>query len=157
MSRPFHDVVLAIAGGALLALMIDSNSLLARHTSAVFASWVAHGVGAAVALLLVWLLDLVAGKPAGNAGRPASSPLWCYLGGVPGAFTVMLAALAVNGPLPLSGAIALMMVGQVLFGLVSDHFGWLRVPVRRLRPADLLVVLCVLAGSAMIIFGGQGG
>lgn len=157
MSRPFNDILLAIAGGALLALMIDSNSLLARQTSAVFSSWVAHGVGALVALLLVRLLAMASGKPPADAGRPATSPFWFYLGGVPGAFTVILAALAVNGPLPLSGAIALMMVGQVLFGLVSDHFGWLRVPVRRIRGADLLVVLCVLAGSAMIIFGGQNG
>ena len=154
MLRQFKDGLLAIGGGALLALMIDSNSLLARYTSAVFSSWLAHGVGALVALIV---LSLAVGLRGGTGQRriqPGRSPLWFYLGGIPGAFTVLLAAVAVNGPLSLAGAIALMMVGQVLFGLVSDHFGLLRVPVRRIGPRDLLVVLCVLSGSVMVIFGG---
>jgi transporter family-2 protein len=153
MLRKLKVSMLAIGGGALLAMMIDSNSQLARHTSSVFSSWLAHGVGAVVALMLVALSVRLSGR-AGAIAPSSGSPLWYYLGGIPGAFTVILAALAVNGPLSLSGAIALMMVGQVMFGLVSDHFGWLRVPVRHIRSADLLVVACVLSGSAMIIFGG---
>ncbi|GGY23432.1 DMT family transporter [Paludibacterium paludis] len=155
MFKQFKEGGLAIAGGVLLAMMIDSNSQLARHTSSVFASWVAHGVGAAVALLLVGSVAWLAGKKGARPVRTPRAPLWSYLGGLPGAFTVILAALAVNGPLSLSGAIALMMVGQVLFGLVSDHFGWLGVPARRIRPTDLAVVACVLCGSGMIIFGGR--
>jgi len=153
MLKQLKDGLLAIAGGVLLAMMVDYNGTLARHTSAVFSSWVAHGVGTLAAFALLRLsLPLIASPPARPAAS-APSPRWSYLGGVPGAFTVILAAVTVNGPLSLSGAIALMMVGQVLFGMLSDHFGWLRVPVRRLRPQDLLVVACILAGSGMIIFG----
>ncbi|TDR80679.1 DMT family transporter [Paludibacterium purpuratum] len=157
MFKHFKDSMLAVAGGALLALMVVCNSQLARYTSSVFSSWVAHGTGAIVALLLAQLSTRTQGKNARSGARSTSSPLWFYLGGIPGAFTVILAALAVNGPLSLSGAIALMMVGQVMFGLVSDYFGWFRTPIRRIRAGDLLVVVCVLSGSAMIIFGGQHG
>jgi len=154
MLRQFKDGLLAIGGGALLALMIDSNSQLAMATSPVFSSWLAHGVGALVALMVLSLATGLRGGSASRGAQPGHSPLWFYLGGIPGAFTVLLAAVAVNGRLSLAGAIALMMVGQVVFGLVSDHFGLLRVPLRRVGSRDLLVVLCVLSGSVMVIFGG---
>lgn len=149
------DGLLAFTGGVLLALMIDYNSLLAKHTTAVFASWVAHGVGAAVALVLVVLSASVFRRNTGREARMKQGKplLWLYFGGIPGAFTVMLAAIAVNGSLSLSGTIALMLVGQIVFGMVSDHFGLLLAARRRIVRADILAMLCILTGSAMIIFG----
>lgn len=52
----FSNPLLALAAGALLALMIGINSLLASFNSPLFASWVAHGVGAITAWLLLLLL-----------------------------------------------------------------------------------------------------
>jgi transporter family-2 protein len=66
---------------------------------------------------------------------------------------VVLAAIAVNSRLALSGTIALMLVGQVVFGMLSDHFGLFRTPRRRLVLTDLVVAASVLGGSALIIFG----
>ncbi|WP_312018508.1 DMT family transporter [Streptomyces sp. I05A-00742] len=153
------DWLLGITGGVLLALMTHYNSLLAKHTTPTFASWIAHGLGAVVALLLVLLAGSRlfrwgSGREEERPGRPADVPRWVYLGGIPGAFTVILAAIAVNGSLALSGTIALMLVGQIVFGLVSDHFGMFRTPKRRITARDGVVALCVLAGSALIIFGG---
>jgi bacterial/archaeal transporter family-2 protein len=37
---------------------------------------------------------------------------------------------------------------------VSDHFGLFNTPKRRLVAMDAVVALCVLTGSALIIFGG---
>jgi transporter family-2 protein len=150
------DWLLGIAGGVLLALMIHYNSLLAKYTTPTFASWVAHGLGAVVALLLVMLAAsrLFRRTRASEGQERVKAPLWFYLGGIPGAFTVILAAITVNGSLSLSGTIALMLVGQIVFGLVSDHFGLFRTPKRRLVAMDAVVALCVLTGSALIIFGG---
>ena len=142
------DWLLAIVGGVLLSLMIEFNSLLAKFTSPVYASWVAHGLGAIAAVVLVLVYSRALTKRRGS--RP---PLWFYLGGIPGAFTVILAAIAVNSSLALSGTIALMLVGQVVFGMVSDHFGLFRTPRRRLVLTDLVVAAAVLGGSALIIFG----
>lgn len=148
------DWLLGVAGGLLLALMINYNSLLAKHTTPVFASWVAHGLGAAAAFVLVVLYSRVV-RPTGpeTKQQPVKVPLWFYLGGIPGTFTVILAAITVNSSLSLAGTIALMLVGQVLFGIVSDHFGLFRTPKRRLVAADFLGALAVLTGSALIIFG----
>jgi|SRR6218665_627105 len=148
------DWLLAIAGGALLALMINYNSLLAKHTTPVFASWVAHGLGAGAALVLVGLYSRVFRSTSQETKpQPVGAPLWFYLGGIPGTFTVILAAITVNGGLSLSGTIALMLVGQVLFGIASDYFGLFRTPKRRIVAADFFVALSVLTGSALIIFG----
>jgi transporter family-2 protein len=154
IGRP-TDWLLAVSGGVLLALMIDYNSLLAKHTTPTFASWVAHGLGAAAAFVLVVLYSRVFHPVgAGTGQQGVRAPLWFYLGGVPGSFTVILAAIAVNSRLALSGTISLMLVGQVLFGIVSDYFGLFRTPKRRVAAADFVVALAVLTGSALIIFGG---
>lgn len=156
MIGQIKDGGLAVAAGVLLALMIEFNSLLARHTTPVFASWIAHGIGAVVAFLLVVLpiAALAAPPPAADQAPRPQAPAWFYLGGIPGAFTVVLAAITVNGPLSLSGTIALILVGQIVFGLLSDHFGLFRMPRRPVVAGDALVVCCVLAGSLMIVFGG---
>jgi transporter family-2 protein len=150
------DWMLALVGGGLLALMIDFNSLLAKHTTPTVASWVAHGTGAvaAFAVAAVYARWTRPGAEAGKAEPKKKLPLWLYLGGVPGAFTVVLAAITVNGPLALSGSIALSLVGQVLFGIVSDYFGLFGTTRRRIVATDLVVALSVLGGSALIIFGG---
>lgn len=154
IGRP-TDWAVALAGGVLLALMIDYNSLLAKHTAPLYASWVAHGLGAVAALVLVLLYSRATRAPATDA-KPerAKRPLWLYAGGIPGAFTVVLAAITVNSSLALSGTVALMLVGQVLFGIASDHLGLFRTPRRRIVPADFLAALSILAGSALIIFSG---
>ena len=142
--RRSADGILALAAGMLLALMIRQNSALAKDTTPLFASWMAHGIGAIASLGLV-----LAAAP-NKEHRKA--PAWAYLGGVPGALTVVLAAITVNSRLALSGTLALSLVGQVLWGLFLDHFGLLGVPRRRLMLQDLWVVLSVSAGSGLLIF-----
>ncbi|WP_084774201.1 DMT family transporter [Nonomuraea candida] len=166
------DWSLAIAGGVLLTLMTQANAVLAEHTDALYASWAAHAIGAVVAFVLV---ATVARRtpPATPPAPPGSSaaaqtatppaapgpgggrmPRWYYLGGIPGALVVVLSAVAVNSELALAGTIALMLTGQVLFGTVSDHLGLLHTPRRRVKPMDLAVAGCVLAGSVLIVLGG---
>ncbi|MGH9897782.1 MAG: DMT family transporter [Pyrinomonadaceae bacterium] len=147
------DWLLALAGGSLLAVMIYYNSLLARHSTPLFASWMAHGIGSAAALFLIVGYSRVF-RPANKEikDQRAKGPSWAYLGGIPGALTVVLAAITVNSRLALSGTLALMLVGHVLFGIVSDRFGLFGVPKRKFILADFFVVLSVLTGSGILIF-----
>lgn len=151
MLKGSTNLLLALLGGVLLALMIKLNGELARYSSALFSSWVAHGIGALAALLIVRLIStkLARYHTIASSGK---APRWSYLGGIPGAFTVVLAGITVNSPLGLAGSLALMMVGQVIFGLLTDQRGWFGVPRRPLTRRDGLVTACVLAGSALIIF-----
>lgn len=73
-------------------------------------------------------------------------PLWCYLGGIPGAFTVLLAAITVNSPLSLSGSIVLMLAGQIVTGLIIDHFGLMGLTRRKVTSRDGLTLLLLFSG-----------
>lgn len=151
------DLLLGLAAGCLLALMIHYNSALAKESSPVFSSWVAHCVGSITALFFVILnrqFSVARKQPAGTAESEKNlTPWWAYLGGIPGTLTVILAAIAVNGGLALAGTISLMLVGQVLFGIVSDAFGLFGTQKRQLTANDVVVSASVLSGSALIIFG----
>ncbi|MGL6481650.1 DMT family transporter [Aeromonas caviae] len=56
---------------------------------------------------------------------PEAAPPWAWLGGLPGALTVVLAALCLNSPLGMAGTLALLLLGQLLFGALCDGLGWL--------------------------------
>lgn len=152
--RHYLDWVWAGLAGGLLAVMITINSGLAAHSTPFVASWVVHGVGAVAAFFLLRVnLLLVSGR--GGAGPGGSKPpLWSYLGGAPGAFAVALSSIAVNSELALAGGLSLLLVGQILFGLISDLWGLFGTPKRMLNRFDLLAAACVIAGSALIIYSG---
>ncbi len=143
---------LALAGGVLLTLMTRFNAELAAHSTAAYASWIAHALGAVVALALVGLAARRTLTPPDPL--PGRTPLWFRLGGIPGALVVTLSAIAVNSDLALAGTTALMLTGQILFGIASDAWGLPRVPRRRITAADVVSALCVLGGSVLIVTGG---
>lgn len=141
--------LIALLSGVLLTLMIMSNSYLSTFTSPLHASWLTHGIGAIVALI-IWL-TVKKHLPQRTPG--AKIPLWCYLGGIPGAFTVLLAAITVNSPLSLSGSIVLMLAGQIVTGLIIDHFGLMGLPQRKASARDGLTLLLLFSGCILIIAG----
>ncbi|MCL6706998.1 DMT family transporter [Pseudomonas sp. R2.Fl] len=152
--RHYIDWIWAALAGGLLAVMITINSGLAAHTTPFTASWIVHGVGAAAAFVLLRLnVAMARGRqPGGASGR--KPPLWSYLGGAPGAFAVALSSIAVNSELALAGGLSLLLVGQILFGLVSDMGGLFGTPKRRVNGFDLAAAVLVVAGSALIIYSG---
>lgn len=150
MPNRLFPFALAFASGGLLSLMILFNGQWAASGTALFASWMAHGTGSLAALVFLAGLSLT-----GKRARPApvaKAPRWAYLGGLSGAVTVMLSSTAVNSALALSGTLALGLVGQAGFSLLSDRFGWFGLPRRRVRAADLGALALILAGSGLIIF-----
>ena len=153
MNRRFFDWSMALLAGFLLTLMIDFNSLVAKQSSPLIASWIAHGIGSLTSLALVLLASKKFYRPLNlTSPEKQKNPLWSYFGGLPGAFTVVLATIAVNSELGIASVIALMLVGQIAFGIISDLFGLFGLPKRRLVIRDYLVMTCVLLGSGLIIF-----
>lgn len=143
-------LILAVGAGALLTAMITTNSYLSTWNSPLIASWFAHGSGAVIAwaLLMLRFRTLHPLKAGAMSGKP---PKWSYLGGVPGALTVLLAAIAVNSPLELAGTLGLMLTGQIVFGLIADLRGWFGVIKCRFSMLDLFSVALILCGSALLI------
>lgn len=145
------DIAFALGSGALLATMISLNSQVAQHSSPWVASWVAHGIGGLAALMLIRLISMSSGRPKSQAKTPSKAPRWAYLGGLPGAMTVVLAAICVNSPLGLSATLVLGLTGQILTGMLADQFGWFGLPRRSLGVRDMQVAVSVLAGSGLLV------
>ncbi|WP_305817290.1 DMT family transporter [Photobacterium leiognathi] len=139
--------LLALLAGGLLALMIYLNSQLAHVTSALSASWIAHGIGAIFALGLFSLLKSNQDSP----GLTRLSKLY-WLGGIPGSFTVILSSMTVNSKLGLSGTLALALVGQFGFSMVSEHFGFFKLRKREFTFIDITPIALVITGSLVLIF-----
>ena len=151
--RGVHSLygALALGGGVLLATMISLNSQVAQHSSPWMASWIAHGIGGVVALVVIRLVSGGSSRRGNRAPSAPKAPKWAYLGGLPGAMTVVLAAICVNSPLGLSATLVLGLTGQILTGMLSDRFGWFGLPRRPLGFRDLQVAAVVLAGSGLLI------
>ncbi|EKT62471.1 DMT family transporter [Providencia burhodogranariea] len=143
--------LLAIVSGILLTLMIMSNSYLSQFTSPVKASWLTHGVGAIFSLFIF----MIFGLKKMTINKKGKAPLIGYLAGIPGAFTVLLAAITVNSSLSLSGSIVLMLVGQVIFGLIIDYFGFFNIKAKgnKIKRRDLIVAGLFVLGSIFIVLG----
>ncbi len=144
--RALHHVLAFLSGG-LLAVMLLLNGTLAAHTNATFSSWAAHASGAALALALLLM------RPRGLVWR-GGAPLWAYLGGLSGALTVIVTAMAMNSALALSGTLALGLAGQAAFGLVADRFGLFGLKVRHPGWRAYGALALILAGSGLVILGG---
>lgn len=147
------EIGIALATGGLLTFMLLCNGLVAAHTTPLFASLAAHGIGtgvAALAIMFVWWR-----KRGSSSPRPSSInqrvPLWAYLGGVSGALTVMLTSWTVNSSLALTGTLALGLAGQLVLAMIFDCTGALGLKQRLPRLNDLLALAAIVAGTALII------
>lgn len=139
----------ALAAGALLGLMIFCNGELARFTNPTLSSLAAHGIGSVVAWIL-WKTFFAPRKQIFPLDRKV--PWAFYLAGVPGALTVILASRTVNSEIGFAGSIALIILGQVAFGIVVDIFGLFSMNRRTLTVVDFGQLFFTMTGTAILIF-----
>lgn len=144
------DIVMGILAGVLLSLMIYCNSIVAKGSTPLSASWFAHLVGMVVAFFLI-ILFARKSNTIHPENKMSRAPFGAYLGGIPGALTVVLASITVNGSLKLSSSIALMLVGQVFFGVLVDVLGWFGIFKRKLALLDYSAILLILIGSIIVV------
>ena len=137
-------VVVALLGGAALAVQAPVNAALARGAESVL--WAA-AVSYAVGLGSVVALALAARTP-----WPATIwtvPWWAWTGGLFGAVYVVTAIIAV----PRLGAAALVAVvvtSQLVATLLLDHFGLFGLPERGINLWRLLGAAFLVSGVLMI-------
>lgn len=140
----------AVASGGLLAIMIFLNGELARYTSPVWSSFIAHFVG----ILGSWFFWRLISKSKQLLPYAADAPKWSYFGGIGGAMIVVIANITVNSTIGLVGSLSLMILGQTSFAMLFDAKGWLGMAKRKLYLRDFLQVAFILAGSTLTIFYG---
>jgi transporter family-2 protein len=132
-------LLLAALGGAAIALQALVNARLQQNAAnPVLAATISFGVG----FVALFLLLLTQPRTANSLGQ---APWWAWLGGILGAYYIVMSILLI----PRIGVAALIstaVLGQMVFSLISDHYGFLGTQVRHASPARLL-------GAAMLIGG----
>lgn len=141
----FHSV-LAVIAGALGPVQAGINAQLRVWTrDPILAALISFAVGT-LALLGYVIAFRVNWPPLHTAG---TLPWWAWTGGMLGAFFVAVSIVLV----PKLGAatlMALMISGQLLSGIILDHFGLVGYEVRELNIWRLLGVAMLVTGVILI-------
>lgn len=138
-------MILAALAGAGLAVQAAVNTQLRAATGS--ALW-ASILSASLTVVLLGGAELVA-RDKLVFPSPAQYPWWIWIGGIMGAVYVF-AIVALTRHLGVALVFAAIVAGQLLTGLVIDHYGWFSVAVERLSPARLLGAALLVAGMVLI-------
>ncbi|MBX3477043.1 MAG: DMT family transporter [Brevundimonas sp.] len=140
----FFIVAIVLAGGAT-ALQAPTNArLMAAVGSPVNAAFVSFAVGTVALGVLALMMQA---RPDVAAAR--ALPWWAWVGGLYGAIFVVAATWGVPR-LGVALTITLMVAGQLLIGLILDHFGAFGVPRQPMNLGRLAGAALVIAGVVMV-------
>ena len=141
-------LALLIFGGIGLTLQAAVNARLRAAVGApVLSALISFGVG--VAALALMLTFGILGRGRVSASLFTDNPWWMWIGGLFGAFYVVLAVVGV----PKVGSavvIACAVFGQMAAALVLDSTGWLGVPRAPLSLWRIAGAVLVVAGVLLI-------
>ena len=135
-------VVFGVLVGLVMPIQTSANSRLRLSVGSPFlASLVSFTVGFLTLLVAALLID-------GHLPRPslaADLPAWIWAGGVLGV-VVLTGNIFLFPRLGAVQTVVLPITGQVIMGLLIDHFGLFRAPVHVLNATRLLGALLLVAG-----------
>lgn len=108
--------LLALIGGMAVALQSQINGGLGKKVGVIEGSFISFFVGT-MALLFILLFF---GN--GNISAISTVPKWQLIGGLLGAFFVIVQVIVVP-KIGVSATLLAVIVGQILIGAIIDHFG----------------------------------
>lgn len=132
------NYIISLLVGGLTSIMIFVNGSLTLSYGNLISTVLIHLVGL-IAILLMLILSRLPMK------LPKGLPLYLYSAGFVGIGTVMLTNLAYL-KLGVSLSLALGLLGQTIFSLLTDHFGLLGMKRLRMNPKKLIGLVIIGAG-----------
>jgi transporter family-2 protein len=132
--------LLAVIGGMALAVQGQINGGLGRKVGVIEGAFISFAIGT-LALLFILLFF---GN--GNLSAFGTVPKWQLLGGLLGAFFVIVQVLVVP-KIGVSASLIAVIVGQIILGAVIDHFGLFggnRFPIDKQKMLALVLLLASL-------------
>jgi transporter family-2 protein len=139
-------ILLSVAGGMAIAAQALINARLqVAAGNYIFAATLSFAVG------LISLLAVLVVQPSGAVSGHSlgSAPWWAWMGGALGALYVLISIYVA----PRIGAAALLsavVLGQLSFSLVADHFGFFGINPHAVSAPRLLGVVLVIAGVVLV-------
>lgn len=136
-------LLVGLLGGFAVGFQSPIAGLMSQKVGGAASSFILHAGGAIVSAVL-----LVA-RGGERIGEWRGLP-WYMLGS--GAFGLLL-VLTLSYTLPQLGAgvaLTLIIVGQLLMGMLIDHFGWFGLPVRPVDATRVVAALLLLVGAYLM-------
>ena len=144
---PLLPAIISAAAGAMLVIQAPINAKLGTVMGGplvgAFLSFFTGTIVLGIMLMVMRKSILVA--------NITQTQIWMWIGGTLGAALVFTTVYAVP-KLGTASMIALIISGQILFSLITDHFGFLLPNAIPVTPARILGALLLLAGVGLIIF-----
>ena len=143
-----YILLMVVAGAGVAAQVAINAQLNAAAGNALWAMNISFAVSVAAGLtaLAVAAVFTQVPPPAPGLWR---APWWIWLGGLGGAFYVLLAILLARR-LGAALLLAATILGQIVTSLLIDHYGWLGAPVTRLSAPRLMGAVLLVAGVTLI-------
>lgn len=136
-------VLIGLLGGVAVGVQSPLAGAMGQRVGGTAGSFIVHLSGALLSGLLLFLRG-------GEKIRDWPTLPWYMLGA--GVFGLILYQ-TISVTLPRLGStmmVTLIIVGQLLVGVLLDHFGWLGVPVRPLAATRIIGILMLLAGAWLV-------
>lgn len=140
------SLVLAAIGGLTMAVQSPTNAELSRHIGNYQASVVSFG-GGTLLLLIAILID---GN--GTLSNIGEASWWQYLGGVYGAFIVLMVTFGAP-VLGIALTLTFNMLGQMVMGMTIDQFGLFLVEASPVSFIRIIGCLAVGLGIVLVYIG----
>jgi bacterial/archaeal transporter family-2 protein len=136
-------ILIGLTGGVAVGLQSPIAGAIAQKVGGVASSFIIHTSGAVISGLLLWL------RRGENIREWQTLPRYMLFAGVFG----LILYLTISVTLPRLGStmmIALIIIGQLLTGVVIDHFGLMGVAARPLDAWRALGVATLVLGAYLI-------
>lgn len=145
MNPLFFSMIAVVLAGGATALQAPTNAkLMTAAGSPVNAAFISFAVGTAALGIIAMILQA---RPDVTAAR--ALPWYAWVGGLYGAIFVVAAAWGVPR-LGVALTITLMVAGQLLIGIVLDHFGAFGTPAHPIGWGRVAGVILVIGGVLMV-------
>jgi transporter family-2 protein len=146
MFKDLWVIIVGLIGGAAVGIQSPIAGAMGQKVGGTASSFIIHLSGMILSGVLLVLLG-------GEKIRNWNTLPWYMLGA--GVFGVILYQ-TINITLPKLGStmmVTLIITGQLVIGVIIDHFGWLGVPVHPVSVSRIIGVLALLGGGFMIARG----
>jgi transporter family-2 protein len=139
-------VLLAVAAGGFVGMQAPINARLGRQIGSLQAATVSFLVGT-FALLLIAGISSGGLSSIAHAGR---APWWALIGGLLGAFFVVVALLTVR-TLGASGLTAIVVAGQLTVAVAIDRFGLFGIAKQQIAIPRAIGLVLLLVGVVLVV------
>ncbi len=137
-------ILIGVLGGVAVGLQTPFAGAMSQRVGGAASSFIIHVTGAAISLVILFA------RGGEQLSQWRTVPWYMWLAG--GLGVILLLTLSVTFPrLGATATMVLVITGQLLVGIVIDHFGFLGVNVRAIDGGRVLGAAALLVGAYFIL------